>query len=253
MIENYDIKSLLEWYVLAGVEEICGDAASLANVPAEPQKLPQPEPLALPAAATHLAKKSASMLCENIKNLDELRSLVENFEGCALKSHASNTVFGCGNPHAKIMFVGEAPGADEDRIGEPFVGRCGQLLDKMLSAIELSRKDCFISNILPWRPPGNRTPTDGEVAICLPFIKKQIELIEPDYIVALGGSAANALLDNVDPISKLRGKWLDYTTAKGKKIEVLATFHPAYLLRNSLQKAKSWSDFLRLRKKLYNN
>ncbi len=252
MTENYDIKSILEWYVLAGVEETCGDLPELAKK-AEPVVLPTPEPLAPAASATHLAKKNAAMLCDNIKTLEELRSVVESFEGCALKAHASNTVFGCGNPSAKVMFVGEAPGADEDRLGEPFVGRCGQLLDKMISAIGLNRKDCFISNILPWRPPGNRTPTEGEVAICLPFIKKQIELVSPDYIVALGGSAANALLDNAEPISKMRGKWLEYTTANGKKVEILATFHPAYLLRNSLQKAKSWSDFLRLEKKLYNN
>ena len=252
MIDDFNAKTLLEWYIEAGVDETCGDVPLSFQKKAE-EKAPPPLPLAPIAKATHIAIKNADTVCEGIKTLEDLRAAVENFEGCALKSHASKTVFGDGNPHAKIMFIGEAPGADEDRMGIPFVGKCGQLLNKMLEAINLNRKDCFISNILPWRPPGNRTPTEGEVAVCLHFIKKQIELVSPDIIVMLGGSAANALLDNSDSISRLRGKWLEYTTDSGKKIDVIATFHPAFLLRNSLQKAKSWYDFLRLAKKLYNN
>ena len=182
--------------------------------------------------------------------MDELRSMVENFDGCALKLTANKTVFGGGNPASKVMFIGEAPGADEDRIGLPFVGRSGHLLDKMLQSVGLDRDACYITNVLPWRPPGNRTPTDGEIAVCLPFLKRQIELIKPEVIVLLGGSAANALLDNEEPISRLRGKWLEYKSSEGTLVPVLATFHPAYLLRNTAQKAKAWADLLRMRQKL---
>ena len=182
--------------------------------------------------------------------MEELREMVEKFEGCALKLTANKTVFGGGNPKAKIMIVGEAPGADEDRIGLPFVGRSGQLLDKMLKAVNVDRTSCYITNVLPWRPPGNRTPTDGEIAVCLPFLKRQIELINPEVIVVLGGSAANALLDNEEPISRLRGKWLEYRKSDGKTVPVLASFHPAYLLRNAAQKAKAWTDLLRMQQKI---
>ena len=252
MSENFDIANMLNWYISAGVDATCADEPFCIAAEGE-EKLPEPAPLAIAGTATHLAVKSAGDICEDIKTMEELKTAVESFEGCALKAHASKTVFGNGNLQAKVMFVGEAPGADEDRTGIPFVGRCGQLLDKMLEAIKLNRRDCFISNILPWRPPGNRTPTEGEVAVCLPFIKKQIDLVNPDILVMLGGSAANALLSNGEPISKLRGKWLTYISASGKKIDVIATFHPAYLLRNSLYKAKAWSDFLRLAKKINDN
>lgn len=252
MRENFDAASILNWYISAGVDAICADMP-FCVAEEKKDKLPEPAPLANAGIATHLAVKNAGNICENIKNMEELKSAIEAFEGCALKSHASKTVFGSGNISAKVMFIGEAPGADEDRTGVPFVGKCGQLLDKMLAAINLNRKDCFISNILPWRPPGNRTPTEGEVAVCLPFIKKQIDLVSPDILVMLGGSSANAILDNAEPISKLRGKWLSYTAENGKKIDVIATFHPAYLLRNALYKAKAWNDFLRLAKKMNDN
>ena len=180
--------------------------------------------------------------------MDELRTAVENFDGCALKLTASHTVFGDGNPNARLVLVGEAPGADEDRIGRPFVGRSGHLLDKMMNAVGMDHSAYFITNVLPWRPPGNRTPTSAEIAVCLPFLKRQIELVNPEYISILGGSAANALLDNQEPISRLRGRWLEYEKSDGEKIQVLASFHPAYLLRNTAQKARAWSDLLRLKK-----
>ncbi|MBR2299499.1 MAG: uracil-DNA glycosylase [Alphaproteobacteria bacterium] len=248
-----DIKSLLEWYILAGVDETCGDecyqAQSSEVLPASP----------LRQATTSLSqnviasKQNARDLCAKATTLSELKQVVENFDGCALKLTAKSTVFGDGNEHAKIMFIGEAPGADEDRIGLPFVGRSGRLLEKMLSAINLKRADVYIANVVMWRPPGNRTPTDAEVAVCLPFLKRQIELISPEIIVFLGGSAANALLDNADSISRLRGRWLEYQTSLKTFIPALATFHPAYLLRNCPQKAKVWSDFLRILKKLKEN
>ncbi len=264
--EKLDLKYLLEWYLTAGVDETTGDepfsaekAAVPVNLSREAPKLPpklQPAESGERRAITELAQatidacKNARSLCENARTLEELKTLVENFDGCALKLTATRTVFGGGNPSARVMLIGEAPGADEDRIGIPFVGRSGNLLDKIISAAGMKREDVYITNVLPWRPPGNRTPTTSEVAICLPFLKRQIELISPEVLVLLGGSAANALLENEEPISKMRGKWLEYKTSSNQVIPVMATFHPAYLLRNVGQKAKIWSDFLRLRKKI---
>lgn len=266
--ENLNLKDILEWYVIAGVDEILGDEPFAFSK--TPENKPQSafkstadsvlkavnEDSESRLATTELAQttisacKNARELCENAKNLDELKAVVENFAGCALKLTATKTVFGSGNPNAKIMLIGEAPGADEDRMGLPFVGRSGHLLDKILSSAGMPREECYIANVLPWRPPGNRTPTTAEVAVCLPFLKKQIDLINPQIIVLMGGSAANALLDNEDPISKMRGKWLEYKTSGGNTIAAMATFHPAYLLRNAGQKAKIWIDFLRLKKKI---
>lgn len=258
MNSEMSVREILEWYDAAGVDVTVGSVpfalveknAVLTKVPlrestkevAKPQRQATTEL----AQATQEACKNAKDLCQEIDSLDKLREAVENFEGCSLKLTATHTVFGDGNPQAKIVLVGEAPGADEDRIGRPFVGRSGQLLDKMLKAAGLGRDSCYITNVLPWRPPGNRTPTDGEIAVCLPFLKRQIDLIKPDYILLLGGSAANALLENAETISKLRGHWLSYQTTEGKDIKALATFHPAYLLRNTGQKAKAWADMLRL-------
>lgn len=258
MTENADLKTVLEFYLAAGVDETCGDVPLCLTVEAKKPIVhedttvfrPATSPMAVAAAA---AVKNADEACQKITTMEELRQVVENFDGCALKNTAAHTVIGDGNPQAKIMFIGEAPGADEDRIGRAFVGRCWQLLDKMLAAIGLNRTLCYICNILPWRPPGNRTPSDAEIAVCLPFVKKQIELVNPDYIFALGAVAVNTLLGNSDPISRLRGKWMVYETAAGKQIKMLAGYHPAYLLRTPAQKAKAWSDFLRLKKELTQN
>lgn len=259
MSDNMNIKQALEWYITAGVDVICGEnACILQKSVTEKQNLSVSDSDVRPAI-THLAQttisacQNARQLCSRAETLDALKQMVENFDGCTLRLTANKTVFGYGSPTARLLLIGEAPGADEDRSGIPFVGRSGHLLDKMLQTINLHREECFITNILPWRPPGNRTPTDAEVAICLPFLRRQIELVRPKVILALGGSAANALLDNVEPISKLRGKWLEYTTSQGEKISVIASFHPAYLLRNSGQKAKAWSDLLRVKQKLCEN
>lgn len=261
MNEELDLKQIIEWYITAGVEETAGDVpfapppAAAQPVPVRPAGSPKPsdsgrQATTVLAQATIDAGNNARDLCKSINNLDELKALVEGFDGCSLKFTASHTVFGDGSPEAKVVFIGEAPGADEDRIGRPFVGRSGQLLDKMMNAAGLSRENCYITNVLPWRPPGNRTPTDGEIAVCLPFLKRQIDIINPDYLFILGGSAANALLDMQESISRLRGHWLKYKNASGKEIKVLASFHPAYLLRNPAQKAKAWVDLLRLSKKI---
>ncbi len=259
---------LIEWYLSAGVDCICGKDAGF-KMPEQKKAVvfenKQEETVSRPAikesrpAITDLAQVSmqagqnARTLCEQSDSLDALRKALDSFEGCSLKLTSNKTVFGGGNPEAKIMIIGEAPGSDEDRIGEPFVGKSGHLLDSMLKAIGLDRSQVYITNVLPWRPPGNRTPTSSEVAICLPFLKRQIELISPEIIVALGGSAANSLLDREETISHLRGKWLEYKEIKGKSIPLLASFHPAYLLRNPAQKSKVWSDLLRLKKKIQNN
>jgi DNA polymerase len=147
------------------------------------------------------------------------------------------------------MFVGEAPGADEDRTGLPFVGRAGQLLDRMLAAIGLGRTDVYIANIVPWRPPGNRTPTPQEITICRPFIERQIELAAPEILVCLGGPATQTLLGAKDGILRMRGRWLPYPTSAGD-IRALATLHPAYLLRQPLQKRLAWRDFRALKRAL---
>lgn len=247
----------MEWYTDCGVDCCCGDSPALIQTaaPDSPvQKTPLPRPaVSTLSQATPEACKNARELCARAGSLEELKKIVEQFEGCALKFNAKSTVFGAGNPQAEVMIIGEAPGADEDRLGVPFVGRSGQLLEKMLCAINLKREDVYITNILPWRPPGNRTPTDGEVAVCLPFLRRQIELIRPKILLLLGGSAANAVLDNAEPISRMRGHWLEYAPNTKINIAALASFHPAFLLRNTAQKAKSWNDFLRICKKLKEN
>jgi uracil-DNA glycosylase len=181
-------------------------------------------------------------------NLDDLRALLDRFEGCTLRATASRLVFADGNPAGRVMFVGEAPGRDEDIQGLPFVGRSGKLLDLMLAAIGLDRTSVYIANIVPWRPPGNRDPTPLESEICLPFLRRQIELVDPDVLVCLGGPSAQALL-GVKGITRVRGRWFSYHTGT-REIRAIATFHPAFLLRSPLQKRLAWRDFLAIKKAL---
>ena len=176
-------------------------------------------------------------------SIEELHEILAKFEGCNLKRAAKNLVFADGNPEADIMFVGEAPGRDEDLQGLPFVGRSGQLLDKMMAAIELSRQSAYITNVIPWRPPGNRAPTPAETELCLPFIKRHIELVNPKVLVMLGGSSAKTLLNTTDGILKLRGKWRTLEIGD-LSVPAMATLHPAYLLRQPAQKRLSWRDML---------
>ena len=182
-------------------------------------------------------------------SLAELRTILDRFEGCALRATATQLVFADGNPHARVMFVGEAPGRDEDVEGLPFVGRSGKLLDRMLAAIGLDRTSVYIANIVAWRPPGNRTPTPQESAICLPFILRQIELVDPDVLVCLGGPSSQTLLNIKDGILKSRGRWFSFHTGT-REIRAIATLHPAYLLRQPLQKRLAWRDFLGIKKAL---
>ncbi len=186
---------------------------------------------------------------DKIKSIEELKSFMSNFKGCELYKSSTNMVFSDGNPKSKIMLIGEAPGRDEDIQGKPFVGRSGKLLDKMLEAIELNREKVYIANIIPWRPPNNRRPTEEEIEICLPFIKKHIELINPKVLMLLGSTAAFALLKNSEGITKIRGKWVDLNL-NNILIPTLPTFHPAFLLRQPAQKKHVWEDLKSLKKRV---
>ncbi|HVZ53646.1 MAG TPA: uracil-DNA glycosylase [Pseudolabrys sp.] len=208
---------------------------------------------ASPPVAATLAPDAAAMearqAAKSAQSLAELRAILENFDGCALKATATRLVFADGNPEARLMLVGEAPGRDEDIEGLPFVGRSGKLLDRMLAAIGLDRGQVYIANIVPWRPPGNRTPTPQESQICLPFVLRQIELADPDILICLGGPSAQTLLNIRDGITKTRGRWFPFDTGT-REIRAMPTFHPAFLLRSPLQKRFAWRDFLAIKKAL---
>jgi DNA polymerase len=208
--------------------------------PAEPA--PRPPQARREAAAVASAREAA----RSAGTLDELEALLEAFDGCPLKATAKSTCFYRGNPAARIMVIGEAPGRDEDLVGKPFVGRAGQLLDRMLAAIELGEADVHITNIVYWRPPGNRTPTPEEAQACRPFLERQMELVAPDVILTLGGPAAKALLDTSDGILKLRGRWREITVG-ARTVRLMPTLHPAYLLRQPEAKRQTWRDLLQLK------
>src|ERR1700731_4658794 len=259
-----NVQQLLAFYLEAGVD--CALSEEPVNRLADPDAVAplrevapaQPArttPTAVPAARTEAAAApeaaiaSAREAARTAPTLEALRELLEKFDGCALKHTATRLVFSDGNPKARIMFVGEAPGRDEDLEGLPFVGRSGKLLDLMIKAIGLDRSKVYIANIIPWRPPGNRTPTPQESQICLPFIQRQIELVDPDVLVCLGGPSSQTLLGFTDGIMKTRGRWLSYDTGT-RAIRAIPTLHPAYLLRQPLHKRLAWRGFLAIRKAL---
>ncbi|NJO37666.1 MAG: uracil-DNA glycosylase, partial [Rhizobiales bacterium] len=195
------------------------------------------------------AALDARALAASCASLEALASALRAFDGCPLKETAINLCFADGNPKASVMLIGEAPGAEEDRRGKPFVGPSGQLLDRMLATIGLDRSQVYITNVIYWRPPGNRTPTAAELAICQPFLERQIELIRPKFLVFLGSSAARALLGRTEGVTKLRGRPFVYkATDDGRDIPALVMFHPAYLLRQPAQKRYSWRDLLSIQK-----
>ena len=258
------LRDLLDFYSESGVDALLGEVPvnrlagtemPVASPRAPQQRAPQLdlEPTVRAETSAPLAADAATMAAREAarrsKTLDDLRSILEKFEGCALKATATQLVFADGNPEARLMFVGEAPGRDEDIEGLPFVGRSGKLLDRMLAAVGLDRTSVYIANIVPWRPPGNRTPTPQESQICLPFILRQIELADPDILVCLGGPSAQALLGIKDGITKTRGRWFSFDTGK-REIRAMPTFHPAFLLRSPLQKRFAWRDFLAIKKAL---
>ncbi len=184
---------------------------------------------------------TAQSLARAANSLAELKAALEGFDGCALKRTATHTVFADGNPASRIMFIGEAPGRDEDRIGLPFVGRAGKLLDKMLTAIHLDRTSAYITNVLNWRPPDNRDPSPEEAAMCLPFLRRHIELVDPGIIILLGAVAARHVMGFSEGIMKLRGRWLEYRVGD-RMVPVMPTLHPAYLLRQPAHKKLAWRD-----------
>jgi uracil-DNA glycosylase len=196
------------------------------------------------------AAASAREIAAGCHDLAALEAAVGAFDGCALKETAQSLCFADGGPQAEVMLIGEAPGAEEDRLGKPFVGQSGKLLDKMLATIGLGRSAAYITNVIYWRPPGNRSPTQAEIAACQPFLERQIELLQPKVIVFLGGIAARGLLGVKEGVTKLRGRRFVYTTADGARIPAMVTFHPAFLLRQPGQKRLAWRDVLTLRQRL---
>lgn len=262
---------ILRWYRDMGVDlaidptphdrmaECAAAAASRGGQRPAPVEAPPPP---LPTAPTppaprgplaplpiEVVEQTAREKAASARTLDELREQLLQFDGCGLKATATQLVFGDGNPAADVMFIGEAPGADEDRQGLPFVGRAGHLLDKMLASIGLDRTMAYITNVVPWRPPGNRTPTPLEIAACLPFTRRHIELVSPKVLVCLGAAAAQTLLGSKEGILRMRGRWWTYS-AGPVEIPALAMLHPAYLLRQPLQKRLAWQDLRLLAKAL---
>jgi DNA polymerase len=218
-------------------------AASASDKPA-PERAAQPRPPASLASASE-TQASAQRLAAGATSIEEIRQALEAFEGCPLKATATQLCLFDGNPQAPIMIIGEAPGAQEDRQGKPFVGPAGQLLDRMLAAIGLDRSAVYITNLLYWRPPGNRNPTPGEIASCLPFLERQIEILQPQLLLLVGGMSAKTLLNRSEGILKLRGRWADYHHPRlPHPIPALPTLHPAYLLRQPAQKREAWRDLL---------
>jgi DNA polymerase len=203
-------------------------------------------PARFATGAPDAAETAARALAARVGDLAALQSALEGFEGCALKATAKSTCFYRGATKASVMIIGEAPGRDEDLEGRPFVGRAGQLLDRMLEAIDLDETSVHITNVVYWRPPGNRTPTPQETQICRPFLMRQMELVEPDVVILLGGSAAKTVFDTADGIMKVRGKWREITIGS-RKVRALATLHPAYLLRTAAAKRMVWRDLLALK------
>ena len=266
-------RELLAFYLETGADALLGEepvdrfagsesAASIAKPAVEPAprpavaakprisaERPAPPPQAAPPSP-EAAIMDARAQARAATSLEELRRILAGFDGCELKRHAKQLVFADGNPQARVMFVGEAPGREEDQEGLPFVGKSGQLLDLMLRAIGLDRStNAYIANVIPWRPPGNRTPTPQETQICLPFIRRHIELVDPDVLVCLGNPSSQAVLGLTEGITKTRGRWLSYDTGT-REIRATATLHPAYLLRSPIYKRLAWRDLLAIRKAL---
>lgn len=272
--ERPDLRDLLAFYAAAGVDDALVDdpidrfaesaqrQAAPAQQPlqagereaprlgADRSAPPPPRPAAIAAVPDEAQAAAARELASKAASLDELKQIMADFDGCNLKATAKSMVFADGNPEADLMLVGEAPGRDEDLEGLPFVGRSGQLLDLILAAIGLDRKSAYIANVIPWRPPGNRTPTPHETEICRPFVERQIALAKPKVLVTLGGPSAKLLVGSQEGILRLRGSWKSHVTADGTVIPVMPTLHPAYLLRNPAHKKLAWRDFLEVKAKL---
>jgi len=255
--------AMLRWQLEAGVDEAVGETpwnrfaepeTAAPRPRAAPERTERARPRSEPAAAAPAKRRIDIEGLDDVHDLDALRERLGDIDGGAPQRFATNTVFGDGAPGAKIMFVGEAPGAEEDRQGVPFVGPSGKLLDLMLATIGLARSDVYIANTLYWRPPGNRTPTPEERHACLPILMRQIELVGPNLIAPLGGPAAQTLLNQTTGITRLRGRWFEFETrpdgAGGLTLPAMPTFHPAFLLRQPAQKKQVWQDLRAIRARL---
>lgn len=252
----------LQWQIAAGADEAVGMTPGLQHWPSPAARAVTARPTpaivrtaaAAPPSITTTPAFSGLSAAPQVQaaDLDALRAELAAFTGCPLKATATNLVFSDGNPTARIMLIGEAPGADEDRQGKPFVGVSGQLLDRMLAAIGLDRTQVFITNVIYWRPPGNRSPTEAELAACWPFCARTISLLQPELLVLLGGVAAKTVLRTAEGITRLRGRWQNYQpeTADLPPIPTLPVYHPAYLLRQPQAKRQAWQDFLQIKLRL---
>ena len=281
-LSREQVLALLQWQIEMGADEAIGEIALDRLAPASPDPEPSlpavekssiarargaaarsapsktlsaaPASIAPPRALTESAAEpaqSARALAAQADSIAALAAIIAGFDACPLKRTATNTVFADGNPEAPVLIIGEAPGADEDRIGKPFVGRAGQLLDRMLAAIGLDRSGVQITNVIYWRPPGNRKPTAAEIASCLPFVFRHIVLSRPKVLVLAGGTAASSLLDMAEGITRLRGRWFDLAIpGLDAKLPTLPMFHPAFLLRTPERKREAWRDLLALKAKL---
>jgi uracil-DNA glycosylase family 4 len=243
--------AVLEWYRAAGVDIAVGESPVDRFAASVPKPRPQAvaSAPALPDAALKSDPSETRALAASAGTLDELKAIMAAYDGCGLKARATQLCFSDGNPDADIMLVGEAPGSEEDLQGKPFVGRAGQLLDRMLKAIGLDRTKVFIVNTVPWRPPGNREPSPEEMALCQPFLHRQIELVAPQLMVTLGNVPTKQLFATTTGIMRMRGQWKTLT-AGSHTVPTLAMLHPAYLLRQPGSKALAWRDMLALKQKI---
>ena len=260
MTENLSTAKVLRWYLDAGVDETISDAPQNRFNEIVPKKVPVLKK-SLTNMATSMAQQSPAVAeallhdaCEiaaAANSVVELNKALLDYDGCALRKTSTNLVFGDGNPKAKIVLIGDGPGAEEDRRGLPFVGPGGQLLNKMLASVGLDRTQVYLSNIVFWRPPGNRTPTAQETSLCMPFVERLMELIDPEVLIVLGGSAAKSMLAETAGVGRLRGKWYGYSTPKlSRPVRATALFHPNYLLSSPAHKREAWQDLLMIRDKL---
>ncbi|HZH45587.1 MAG TPA: uracil-DNA glycosylase [Roseococcus sp.] len=244
----------LQWQIAMGADEAI-EPQPIARAPAPAAvAAPPPAPRRATSAATLVPGQAseAETLAAGADSLEALLEAMRRFSGSPLRDTATNLVFADGLPGAPVMIVGEAPGADEDRLGKPFVGVSGQLMDRMMASIGLTRaRDLYVTNILPYRPPGNRTPSDGEVSQFLPFVRRHIALAQPRILVLCGGVSAKGLLQTREGITRLRGKWQKVQISASEVIPGLPTLHPAYLLRNPVAKREAWADLLLLRQHLH--
>jgi uracil-DNA glycosylase len=251
-ITENELTAMLEWQIAAGVDLAISETpidqfAALRNAKA-PSTSPAQAPDAVSTSAAPEGNPAeAEALAKTANTLEELRAIMAAFDGLTLKARATQLVFADGNAAAKIMLVGEAPGREEDLEGIPFAGRSGELLDRMLAAIGLDRKSVYLANVVGWRPPGSRPPSPAETEVCLPFLRRQIELVAPQLLLTLGAPAAQSLLGSRSSINKLRGDWRELKIGE-TAIKILPTFHPEFLLRQPAQKKLAWQDLLLFRR-----